>query len=221
RNENFLGSDEDWEQLVHSYSGNPLALKLIAEPIREVFNRDIAAFLSRETTVFGDVEELIAHQFERLSDVEKAVMYWLAIEREALALDRLQAHMANLAANELVIEAINSLRRRFMIEKSSKDGYFTLQPVILAYATKHLIAQIYQELVTMKDFRLFSQFPLMQAQAKDFIRRSQLRLILSPLGRSLLATFGKIGSEKKLKELLQLLKATQREHSSYAAGNLL
>ncbi len=221
KSENLLGSDNDWEKLVHNYSGNPLALKLISEPISEVFNRDIAAFLSKETTVFGDVEDLIAQQFERLSDIEKAVMYWLAIEREALTLDRLQEHMTNLTANELLIEAIHSLRRRFMLEKSSKDGYFTLQPVIMAYATKHLIEQIYREIVTMKAFRLFSQFPLMQAQAKDYIRRSQLRLILLPLGRSLLATFGKIGSEKQLKELLLLLQATQREYDSYAAGNLL
>ncbi len=183
KNENFQGSDEDWATLVHNYSGNPLALKLVSEPIREVFNKDIAAFLRQETSVFGEIEDLIAQQFERLSDLEKDVMYWLAIEREALALEKLQEQMTNLAANELLIDAVNSLRRRFMIEKSSKNGYFTLQSVIMAYATKHLIEQIYQEIVTMKDFRLFSQLPLMKAQAKDYIRKSQLRLHSFPSGK--------------------------------------
>jgi hypothetical protein len=34
-------------KLVRYYSGNPLALKLVSEPIRELFGGDIAAFLRR------------------------------------------------------------------------------------------------------------------------------------------------------------------------------
>ncbi|MBV9706214.1 MAG: hypothetical protein JO125_02245, partial [Chloroflexi bacterium] len=43
KDKDLVGSDEAWEMLSQLYAGNPLALKLVAEPIREVFNANIAA----------------------------------------------------------------------------------------------------------------------------------------------------------------------------------
>src|ERR1700730_2845630 len=41
----LFGSDEVWAALIDLYSGNPLALKLVSAPIREVFGGDIAEFM--------------------------------------------------------------------------------------------------------------------------------------------------------------------------------
>jgi hypothetical protein len=45
RDKELSGVQEDWEQFVQHYSGNPLALKIVAASIRELFGGDIAAFV--------------------------------------------------------------------------------------------------------------------------------------------------------------------------------
>ncbi len=76
------------------YAGNPLALQIISEAIREVFGGDIAAFLHENRAVVGDMYDLLQQQFQCLSALERDVMYWLAIEREAASLHTIQSAIA-------------------------------------------------------------------------------------------------------------------------------
>ncbi len=87
RDKGLFGSDEAWSTLIHLYSGNPLALKLVSEPVRELFGGDVAGFLKRGEVLVGDVYDLLRKQFQRLSELERELMYWLAIEREAVSLN--------------------------------------------------------------------------------------------------------------------------------------
>jgi hypothetical protein len=73
----LFGSDHAWSMLIHLYAGNPLALKLISEPIRELFNANIDEFLKEEHTVVGNIHELLDQQFQRLPARERDIMYWL------------------------------------------------------------------------------------------------------------------------------------------------
>ena len=75
----FLKYDADWQYLIHHYSGNPLALKIVATTIRELFDGDVREFRSQGTMVFGSIYDLLNQQFHRLSDLEKDLMYWLTI----------------------------------------------------------------------------------------------------------------------------------------------
>ena len=91
RGRGLTGSPEAWATLIHLYSGNPLYLKIVAEPIEEIFGGDIGAFLKEGETVFGDLRDPLEFQFSRLSPFEQSVMYWLAIEREPTTLEQLRA----------------------------------------------------------------------------------------------------------------------------------
>ncbi|HCF27346.1 MAG TPA: hypothetical protein DEV81_09125, partial [Cyanobacteria bacterium UBA11049] len=44
---NFIGSTNDWQTLIQSYAGNPLALKIVATTISDLFAGDIAKFLAQ------------------------------------------------------------------------------------------------------------------------------------------------------------------------------
>ena len=57
--------------------------------IRDLFGGDIDAFLAKGIANYGDVSDLLGPQFDRLSDIEMGVMYWLAIEREPIPLESL------------------------------------------------------------------------------------------------------------------------------------
>jgi hypothetical protein len=88
-------AEDEWVAMIERYGGNPLALKIVATTIKDVFNGNITEFLQQETTVFGDIRDVLDEQFERLSTLEKNIMYWLAINREPIALSQLQEDMVS------------------------------------------------------------------------------------------------------------------------------
>jgi Tol biopolymer transport system component len=175
--------------------------------------------LKEEETVFGDMYDLLDQQFLRLSELEQKITYWLAIEREWTSLDNIRENMLNQASRGALFEAIDSLRRRFMIETSG-NGSFSLQPVIMEFVTERFVEQIYKE-IDAETISLFDSHALIEAEAKNYIRESQVRLILIPLAQRLLSSLGKAGLEKKLRNILSILHEMQPQKSGYAAGNVL
>ena len=75
-------SSQDRVRLVEVYRGNPLALKIVAQTIVDLFGGEIVPFLEQGEVIFGGVRELLDEQFDRLSALEQGVFSWLAILRE-------------------------------------------------------------------------------------------------------------------------------------------
>jgi len=220
------GQDKDWEDLNELYSGNPLALKLVSETIREVFDGEIVRFLNEGKPISGDVWELLNQQFNRLSPLEQTIMFWLAIEREAISLVDLQENIAYLPPTEPKQDALelqdalaSSLGRRALIERAAAG--FTLQNMVMEYVTNRLIGQICAEIIN-GTVTIFKSHALIKAQAKENVRQSQERVILKPVAEKLLST---LGHKKKIARLLADILSSLREkplpESAYAAGNVL
>src|SRR6266545_3559243 len=68
---------------------------------------------------------------------------------------------------------------------------------------------------------LFARHALAKAQAREYVRQSQLRLTLAPLAERLAARLGRANLLAKLRALPDALRARPDLASSYAAGNLL
>lgn len=216
--EKLVGDNRAWEQLVHLYSGNPLALKLVAEPIRDLFNNQIAAFLRQEQAIVGDILTLLEQQFQRLSPQEQEVMYWLAIDREDVALESLYSDILR-SMPQRELGTFTSLKRRSMIE-SHGTALFGLQPAILEYVTNRLVKLVCEEIST-GTIALLASHALLKAQAKDYIRDAQIRLLLSPILDWLHTMFGLEETKKRFKQLLAQLRGPAGQVPSYAAGNIL
>lgn len=209
-------------QLIDHYSGNPLALKIAAATIRSLFGGNIAAFLNQGTVVFGDISELLDQQFSRLSDLEQQVMYWLAIAREWITLEELQADMVPTVSQSELLETLVSLQGRSLIESSGTG--FSQQPVVMEYMTQQLVKQFYYA-ISAQELGFLNQYALIQAQTKDYIREAQIRLILQPVRDKLLAAFEtRQNLETQCNGLITQLR-NQSGYSvykeGYAAGNLL
>jgi WD40 repeat protein len=218
KDKGLQGTEDHWEALINHYEGNPLALKLVGQVIREVFGGEITAFLTDGELFFRDIRDVLEQQMERLSGAEEEIVYWLAIEREAITLDDLQEDIVHLVSKGALQEALQSLRRRQLIE--AHTGGFTLHHVIMEYLTDRFVDQVCEEIRTGR-LLLFERHALLKAQAKDYIRESQRRLILLPLVRRLLAIFGKEALEQQFQSLLATLHAQHDHHPSYTAGNML
>lgn len=135
------GSDDDQRKLIECYRGNPLALKIVATSIQALFEGDITEFLAQGTTVFNGIRDLLDQQCDRLSALEKQIMYWLATHREPVSVSALQAEIVPPVSKSKLLEALESLRGRSLIEASLTG--FTQQPVVMEYITEQLIKPVY------------------------------------------------------------------------------
>jgi len=183
------GTEPVWAQLIEAYSGNPLALKMIAAAVRDYFDGDIASFLAlsqEDSLIFGDIRQLLVRQINRLTPLEKDIMYWLAVNREPVAWQTLKADLADAVPLNKIMQAIDSLDRRSLIERDR--SYILQQTVILDYFTGELIHQICQD-ISHPQSELSSSFlcryALVKANARDYIRQTQTRLILGPIAKQL------------------------------------
>jgi WD40 repeat protein/transcriptional regulator with XRE-family HTH domain len=222
------GTTEQQKQLCDRYSNSPLAIKIIAATIQDLFDGEISNFLQEETTVFHGIRRLLDQQFERLSNLEQAIMLWLAINRDWTTIDELNTDLLPPTARSKILDALESLHWRNLIEK--KQGTYTQQSVVMEYVTERLIEQISAELVAMNEQSpiLLHRYPLLKTTVKDYIRDSQQRLIVEAIARELQASLGsQLAIAQHLKACLAMLRPTVIDstefipESSYAAGSIL
>lgn len=218
----FSASEADWNFLIQHYAGNPLALKIVAATIQDLFDSDISKFvhlLNQGTLVFDDIRDLLSRQIERLSDDEIEIMYWLAINRELISFSELQSDILSPTVKWRLPEILKSLGRRFLIERSPKG--FTQQPVVMEYLIEQLIERVCQE-INVEKIELLMTHALIKAQAKSYIRESQVRIILQPIADRLCELFKSPKNvELKLKQILLKLKSEFVDSPGYAGGNLI
>ncbi|MDZ7954253.1 NB-ARC domain-containing protein [Nostoc sp. DedQUE09] len=215
----FSASESELPAVVERYAGNALALKIVATTIQDVFDGNVAEFLQHYTAVFGSIRDLLEQQFSRLANLEKDIIYWLAINREPVSLSEIREDIVSPIPPQNLLEALESLVRRSLVEK--RTALFTLQPVVMEYVTQRLIEIVCKEIET-QNLDLFRCHALMKATAKDYVRETQIRLILKPVIDGLLTV---LRSKRNLENQLSQIIASSRETSpleqSYTAGNIL
>jgi WD40 repeat protein/transcriptional regulator with XRE-family HTH domain len=216
-----VGSPQDLVRLVEVYQGNPLALKIVAQTIVEPFGGEMVPFLRQGQVVFGGVRALLDEHYARLSALEQTVLCWLAILREPVSLqDLLCVLVAPLAPLQL-LEAVDGLHRRSLIERGQRAGSFTLQSVVLEYVTDRLITTAKQE-IEQGRLQLLREYGLSQAQAKEYVRQTQERLLLTPLLDFLGSVYrGRVEVEERLRELLATVRAWDEQAQGYGPANLV
>ena len=221
----LTGSEAQKQELGDRYRWNPLALKIVATSIHDLFNGEIELFLQQDTLVFNGLRRLLDQQFERLSDLEQTILYWLAINREWTAIADLENDIVPVVSRANLLEALEALNWRSLIER--KSGRYTQQPVVMEYVTEMLLDRVYNEIINhslltpLLPNSLLQSLALLKVQDKDYVRDSQIRVIVTPLITRFL---NQLGSQKIVDQLNQILYCLQTKYpnqTGYAAGNLL
>ena len=215
-NASFQGTEEDWSRLISFYSGNPLALEITARHILRRFDGNLSEFLKHDLMVFGEIRELLDWHFKRLTAAEKNIIYWLALNREAVSIADLKQDIFSPVAQKYLPETLDTLEKQIPIEKSGDR--VTLQPVLIEYISERAIEQVCHELDS-GNLQLFNSHAFIKASAKDYVKDSQIRLILQPIiDRSNEIALESQSLEDRLQGLLSNL---NRSIPGYTAGNLL
>ncbi|MBN4003713.1 NB-ARC domain-containing protein [Nostoc sp. LPT] len=211
----LTGTDQEIQKLVRLYSGNPLALKIVSTFIQDLFSGNVSEFLSQEITLtpFVGIESLLEQQFTHLTELEQEIMYWLAINREPVSPIELFEDITEKPIYFDVINALENLKRCSLIEAA--DGKFTLQNVVLEYMTGILIRQVSKELNSGQT-QFINRFALAKATAQDYVRNSQIQLIIKPIAKNVNELDAKL--VKFLEEQKQKIRDLPK---GYLVGNIL
>jgi WD40 repeat protein/transcriptional regulator with XRE-family HTH domain len=215
------GSLSEQTRLIDVYAGNPLALKIVARTIVELFDSQIAPFLSQGEVVFGGVRVLLDEQYARLSAVEQSVLLWLAILREPVNVQGLLAVLGVSLPRGELLEAIERLRHRSLIESGKPQGSFTLQSVVMEYVTARLIAEVTDEIKQGRCSRLV-EHGLELAPCQEYVRKTQQRLLMVPILARLRNSYPKRAAlEEQLFALLSEFRSWEDSAQGYGPANLL
>ena len=122
-----LKDEKKWSELIQLYNGNPLWLNIIASTILDLFNGSVQEFLSYPTLFLGDLEPILKQHYQRLCESEKILLQWIANQDQPV---KISQKPPELLSDQEFLKAIQSLKRRSLLEKSSG---LTLQPVIKQY----------------------------------------------------------------------------------------
>ena len=217
-NSKGLAQGNEWETLIKVYRGNPLSLKIISTTIQELFGGSVTDFLGYDTLVIGDINDLLYQQFQRLSELEKDIMYSLAIEQEPVPLAKLIKQLFIPTSLADLLAALDSLSQRSLIERSQESGgSFTLQPVIMEYVTNQLVEQICREIRTQQidKIQLLRNHILIKTQIHSDTEEVQASPILTRIKNKLRTIFR---SEKLIESKLTEMRALLQENSPLEVG---
>lgn len=218
------------QALSQRYQGNPLALKIVATSIQELFAGKIDEFLAEEIMIFHEIRNLLAQQFERLTPLEEQIIDWLVVYREPVKLNQLREDIVPLTALSRILEAVESLGWRSLIEQipSEQGQLLALQPVIMEYATERFIEQVCTEIIQVAELGNLERFyfckylSLLQGESQIYLQDLQIQFILRPILDALMTHFGT--SESLITILTQTLANLQSNSlktPGYIASNIL
>lgn len=213
-----VSKDNLINSIVNQYAGNPLALKIVATTIQYLFEGDITNFISQGTLVYGDIWDILEQQFCRLTQLEQQIIDWLAIDRDWTPLPKLRKSLVPIVSQRELIDALESLQRRSLVE--SHLAHFTLLPAMVEYRTDKLVNQFYQD-IDRCEVTALKYHPMIQSQTKDYIRDAQIRFIMDPVCRKLLARLGPEQLTSRIVGMLSRLRHLSSDQVGYACGNLI
>lgn len=222
------GLDETLPQvteLVRHYSGNPLALKLVADTVRTLYGGDLAAFLAHGAPVFGDIRTILDEQLSRLTEVEREIIGWLAILREPVAVNQVLEMLLSPVERHALLHAINTLLHTSLVERDQPPHgkgplRLTLQNVVMEYMTDRL-RQAFVDCLDDGDGDVFRRYALVTARAPEHVQASQRRLLLQPVADQAVARWGHATTAERLRRLLARVRSGGLAATGYAAANVL
>src|SRR5260370_32938733 len=181
----------------------------------------IAPSRGRGGGVLGGVGDLSDGNHARLADLERTVLCWMGIVGEPVSIEELLALLGGPVSRSQMLEGVDGLRRRSLIERGQLQGSFTLQSVVLEYVTAQLIEEVTSEIEQGRPIRLI-EHGLELTTAKEYVRQTQERLIVTPLLMQLRKVFrGRAEVEGRLLALLDQLRTQADDAQGYGPANVL
>jgi DNA-binding MarR family transcriptional regulator/ABC-type dipeptide/oligopeptide/nickel transport system ATPase subunit len=130
------GNQQEWQELIKLYRGNPLALNTIVATIKDFFNGSVSDFLAWNSVIVTEpLQAKLMEQLHRLDSSEMEIIRYLARNPTPVSREQLRNDI-DLGSDSRLINALKSLERRSLIEniKQRSEVFFTIPPVLMNIA---------------------------------------------------------------------------------------
>ncbi len=182
------GEDEDYEEIINYYEGNPLALNLIGRTVIEDFTGNLSEFIKqqknrllKQKTIYRDkLDSLVDWIVQTLSDEEKELMYWLSINLDPVSCQELSQDFINPKKEKEITKIVGSLENKITLSKSVENSLVSLQPVLIENMIAKLINEVVTEIQT-GEINYFHRYALFKNSVKESIKDAQSNSILKPI----------------------------------------
>lgn len=130
-----LSEEERWDDLIEAYRGHPLALKIVATTIKELFDGNVSEFLSQNTLFLGDLAFILHQEYQRLSDLEKKIICMIVDSDRPIALVQIKKQFNKKIRSSDLMSCLDILTRRSLLEvnRVKSSTFYSLHPVIKKY----------------------------------------------------------------------------------------
>ncbi len=226
-----------WQEIHTHYDGNPLALKIAVIAAVEMTGGgekmlELYPLMKQGKLKFQNIDDVLARQFDRLSEIEQQLVYWLAIEREPITGSKLRADLVlSPHVPGDIINALQSLSRRCITVCHERK--WSIQPVMTAYVIRRLIDRFVTELspdlltnLSRSDrehnFFHLNTYAIIQSKNTERVRQIQIQSILHPI-LDRLSTIWKdpIDLSQHLHQILTQWQSLNPIPSGYLVDNIL
>jgi ABC-type dipeptide/oligopeptide/nickel transport system ATPase subunit len=128
-----LVEEREWHDFIERYEGNPLALWMISATVVNLFAGKASDFLKTGTVFLGQIEGVLFLMFERLTEPEIKVICQLAGINKPVSFNQLRDEISSDISSSVLMNVLESLSWRSLIETEEGQDLFRLQPVIRKY----------------------------------------------------------------------------------------
>lgn len=99
------------------YGGNPLALKIIADTVRTLFDGHLKEWLNQGQGNIGPIQQMIEQQLNRLAPIERQLMAWLSSQPQPVNVSDIHLHSVGDQIDSSIdlMNALQSLHMRSLI----------------------------------------------------------------------------------------------------------
>jgi WD40 repeat protein len=225
-----------WQEVHAHYGGNPLALKIAAITAVELTGGgekvvELYPLMQQGKFQFRNIDDVLQRQFDRLSQIEQQLVYWLAIEREPITGAELRSNLIlNSREPGDILNALQSLSRRCITSCQSQT--WSIQPVMIDYVTNRSIERFVTELAPsvaidphdpdlLDRFTHLNTYAIIKAQTKDYLRQIQIQFILRPIIERLVDLWERNELCRFLRQILKAWQNLDPIPAGYLTGNIL
>lgn len=213
----------DLAQLVTRYAGNPRALTLLSGIAHHFPAHTLELILQREPLLFAELHKVLKQQFDQLPPLAQKMSVWLAIEQAPITFELLWEHFLKSHRTSAVMAAYTSLQQALLVEQAEDLHTVRLPALFELYVIHHVVDQLVEELNTQDQFFspiYLNSYLLLNPQRTAQVQALQNQVILQPILKTLVATWGVAGLIRRFHDLISVLNTYPLPAGRYAQPNL-
>lgn len=209
------------------HGGSPYAISLTAPTIINDYGGVIDKYVLAGCPLPSKLMKLLDTQISRLTELQMIILFHLAVARVPVTLKNIQESLHHHYFDADIIDAVEQLRNRSLLEPPGERGLYTIQNVLLDYATDRICREMTNSIIKVLQGEtmtcidgILRDLPILTATAPKEIRDAQLRTLVKPIYKAVSIRYSGNRLKKVAYDTIRVL-GNDGYSVGYATGTLV